>query len=114
MTQSIHRGTRERALAAPPRLRRRAFGRLVMGVAACAVAAGLGVAVFATLAVVNGGVHYVVGAWACAVLAGIGGALLCVRAWMSGQAAAYRQGELDGWVRGWNGQPPETQTPGLS
>lgn len=47
------------------------------------------------------------------ILAAIGGALLVIRRMLSTRQDYYRAGQLDGWMRGWNGQPPENHTPGV-
>lgn len=51
------------------------------------------------------------------VLALIGGLVIAIDMLLSRRLAACREyyfaGQLDGWMRGWNGQPPEVAEPRL-
>lgn len=58
-------------------------------------------------------VYLMVGGVGCLVMASLGWGLLCLKRMLSHREEYYRQGQLDGWIRGWNGQPPEVTAPGL-
>lgn len=59
------------------------------------------------------GFHLIAASATLVILGGIGGALLVLQALLTSRQAYYRRGMLDGWMRGWNGQPPEANVPGF-
>jgi hypothetical protein len=113
MTQSIDRATREKA-ASPP-VSESVTGdrtRLILGIrvfAAGALVAGIGLGV-ADLAS-EGHVHLVIPSATCFVLAALAATILIVNSLLADRQEFYRRGQLDGWMRGWRGQEPETDDP---
>lgn len=115
MTLSIHRTATAEAPGAEgaPEHPQRA-SRLVIGVKTFTVVMSLSAAVFTTLTAGHGWAQpWLAGAVVSFVLAGLGGTVLCLRAMLISRQAAYRRGHLDGWMRGWRGQEPGSDVPGL-
>lgn len=117
MTRSIERDTVRRA-------REKEYAQLVSSrrgpraITAAKIATGVAVvacAAFGSAAAVSASHHVqlLVGAATCAVLSAIGGAVLAMNTVLANRRDYYRQGQLDGWIRGWRGQPPEADVPGF-
>lgn len=114
MSQSITRGSRERALAGassePVVLHR---GRLINGIrifTAVMLLAGFSMAVW-SLAEGSASLHLALGGATFFVLAGMGGVVLSLQAILAERQEFYRRGHLDGWMRGWRGQEPGGDDP---
>lgn len=113
MTQSISRRTRERAIrgrGAEPVTAGR--DRTIIGVrlfTAVALTAGIGLGV--TDLAGHGQIHLVGASLTCFILAGISAALLILLMTLADAGEFYRQGQLNGWMRGWRGQEPEVDDP---
>lgn len=113
MTQSISRETRRHApeppTAAPPEPRR---DWQVIGVRVfTAINALAGVGLGATDLAGGGGVHLTGPAMAAFILATIGAAVLILLSQIASRREFWQRGQLDGWIRGWNGQAPEVHDP---
>lgn len=88
-------------------------GRLIIGVAAFGVLAGVGglVLVGVDLADSDNDAHVAVYAIACFILAGFAGGLLFINALLADRQTFYHRGQVDGWIKGWRGEEPATEDP---
>lgn len=112
MTAEIGEQQRLRALRAPlPEDRPTRLGRMIIGITCFGVGATITGLVLAGLDIALTNANLAVYAAACFVLAGLASALLVLRAMFADCQEFYRRGQLEGWHRGWNGQPPETSDP---
>lgn len=114
MTADIGEQQRMRALKtpAPGAGQPTRHSRLVVGITCFGVGATVtGLILVAEDLTDRVGFHFAVYAAACFVLAGLAGTLLVLRAMLADCQAFYRRGHLDGWIKGWNGQNPETGDP---
>lgn len=113
MTQTVRQPTETSVPpAADPAFTR--WPRLVqtLRVFACAMfTTGL---VFLVVAFVFGDWHWALAASTFFGLWGHAVTVLCIEALMASRAKYYEHGELAGWYRGWNGQPPEVTNSVLS
>lgn len=113
MTQSMEHETRERASRAPmpatpatPRDWQLIGVRIFTGISALA-----GVGLAAVDLASDGGTHLIIPAATCFIFAAIGGAVLILLSQIASRQEFWRRGQLDGWIRGWNGQAPEVHDP---
>lgn len=113
MTIDIDADRRARALAADTTQGDRAAApRWMLGVRLAGIAATMGGFVLVGLSIGNPrAVHLAVYAVGAFIFAGFAGGLLVVNAIFADRAEFYRRGHLDGWMRGWRGQQPETDDP---
>lgn len=113
MTQSIDDRTRAKALtSSAPQRPAGKQSRLIIGVrifAAVTAAAGVGLGVADMTADHN--VPLTAAAVTCILLAALAGTVLVIDAMLADRQKFYRRGQLDGWHRGWSGEPPEVDDP---
>jgi hypothetical protein len=114
MTQSIlprsdSRTDRTEAAPEPP-----GRSHIITGVRICTgVTAATGVASAAVDVASDGGLPALIVSCTAFVIAAIGSSLLVFNAILPTCQEYYRRGHLEGWIRGWRGQPPENDGPGL-
>jgi hypothetical protein len=113
MTMSIDRATRGKG-AMPPGTHPDPKGprRLIIGVrffAGIAAAAGVGFTAFDVAGGVH--VHLVAPAVVSLVFAGQASIVLIVHYLLADRCEFYRRGHLDGWVKCYRGQEPDTDDP---
>lgn len=88
--------------------RHRAVMRYVM---AYTILTSLGAVATLALAVYLGQWRVALTGSTLAILAAIGGGVLCLNLVIADRQEFYRRGVLDGWMRGWRGQPPDIDDP---
>ncbi len=112
MTISIDSDTRTRALQPSPEERK------WLSPLRLAVIVGCGSAVLGFVGAASMAWAFATHEWRAALLgttlmllAGMGATVLCLRAMLAARQEFYRRGQLDGWRRGWTGEPPEVSDP---
>lgn len=114
MTTSIDHDTQDleapRASRAQGRSRRP--GALITAVRCFTVAAALaGTGLTVADLAGDGAVHLVAAAATSFLLSGMAGGVWIVHAMLADRQEFYRRGQLDGWMKGWRGQPPDVDDP---
>jgi hypothetical protein len=88
---------------------------IITGVWICTGAAGTTGVATATIAVASDtGLSALIVSCTAFVIAAIGSSLLVFNSILPSCREYYRRGHLEGWMRGWRGQPPENDVPGLN
>lgn len=117
VTRSISEATVQRAInptpqVAVPKVRR---SRMVIAARMFAVAMLVSGAACQAAAIASDeyDMYLMVGMVGFYIISGMAVMLLCINRMISSREEYYRQGQLEGWVRGWNGQTPDARTPGF-
>jgi hypothetical protein len=113
MTTSIDRDAREHAVRTPEAADSDP-GRSAMimrGVRVFTAMAGAASIALVAVGIAQPSIHTSVAAAAALLLAAAGGSLLVAESMLADRQEFYRRGQLEGWRRGWNGEPPEVDDP---